>query len=463
MDIRVLKVGDIIEGKVITVSDNTIFLDVQYFTEARMHIDNYDPSLTSFEGVVKVGDVVRGRIQKVQTDEPVLILMSRLPLIKIENFEKIEKAVESNEIVKAKVKKVLDKGILADYLGYEVFVPFTLLDFELINKKESLKGMTLELNIIEATRRGRFTRIVGSRKEIFEANRIKAHEEKLKERALELDGINTGDVLKGTIIRVEKHAANVKFDNVVGMLRISQVSHHRIEKLEDAVKVGEEVEVKVIKKEGNRLDLSMKALIPTPFEEFAKNHSVGDEVTGTIFQKLPFGLLVEVANDVRGLLHKNEYSWNPADNLDSVVNIGDEITLKILRIEKKGEKISLSKKAIDDNPWKNVSLKRGDITSAKVTAVEKNHLEVEVQGVTGFISHKDALQENAGQLDAFFSVGDTIDEAVVIDANAKTWSLKLSITEVQRRKDRESFEKYLEDDSSEQGQTIGDLFGDDLK
>lgn len=463
MDIRVLKVGDIIEGKVITVSDNTIFLDVQYFTEARMHIDNYDPNLTSFEGVVKVGDVIKGRIQKIQTDEPVLILMSRLPLIKVENFEKIEKAVETNEIVKTKVKKVLEKGILADYLGYEVFVPFTLLDFELINKKDQLKGMSLELNIIEASRRGRFTRIVGSRKEIFEAMRLKAHEEKLKERAEELESINTGDVLTGTVIRVEKHAANVRFNNVVGMLRISQVSHHRIEKLDDEIKVGDEVSVKVIKKEGNRLDLSMKALIPTPFEEFTTTHNVGDEVTGTIFQKLPFGLLVEVAPDVRGLLHKNEYSWNPADNLDSVVNIGDEITLKILKIEKKGEKISLSKKALDDNPWKNVSFKRGDIVNAKITSVEKNHLEVEVEGVTGFISLKDALEENQGQLDAYFTVGDIIPEAVVIEANPKTWSLKLSITEVQRRKDRASFEKYLEDDSNDQGQTIGDLFGDDLK
>jgi len=463
MDIKAPKVGDIIEGKVIQVENNTIFLDIQYFTEAKMHIDNYDPKLESFEGVVKEGDVVRGKIQKIQLEPVALILMSRLPILKEQEFEKLVEAVDSGETVKGKVKKVLDKGIIVDHLGYEIFVPYTLLDFDLINKKDTLKGRLLEVNIIEATKRGRFTRIVGSRKEIFEKARQEAHEERLKVRADELESINTGDILTGTIVKLEKHAANVKFDNVVGMLRISQVSHIRIDELADVLSVGDQVQVKVIKKEGNRLDLSMKALIPTPFEEFIANHNVGDEVAGKIFQKLPFGLLVEVAEGVRGLLHKNEYSWNPADNFDASVNIGDDITLKILRIEKKGEKISLSKKALDDNPWKNVSLKRGDVVSAKVINVSDKVLEVEVDGVSGFISAQDALAENQTNLDAYFSVGDTIDEALVVEANPKTWSLKLSITELSRRKERAVFEKYLEESEEDSGQTIGDLFGDDLK
>lgn len=463
MEIKALKVGDIIEGKVIRVDNNTIFLDVQYFTEARMHIDNYDPKLSSFEGVVKVGDVVKGKIQKIQMEPVALILMSRLPLLKEANFDKLVEAVETGETVKGKVKKVLDKGIIVDYLGYEIFIPFTLLDFDLINNKEKLKGMLIEVNVIEAKRKGRFTRIVGSRKEIFEKARQEAHEERLKERAEELEAVNTGDILTGTVIKIEKHAANIKFGNVVGMLRISQVAHTRVEQLDDVLTLDQEVQVKVIKKEGNRLDLSMKALIPTPFEEFVANNNVGSEVTGTIFQKLPFGLLVEVADGVRGLLHKNEYSWNPSDNYDANVNIGDKVTLKILKIEKKGEKISLSKKALDDNPWKNVTLKRGDIVSAKIINIDKNALEVEVQGVVGFITAKDALKENHEKLDAYFSVGDTIDEALVVEANPKTWSLKLSITEIQRRKDRAAFEQYLEDENDDKGQTIGDLFGDDLK
>lgn len=462
MDIKILRVGDIVEGKVVEVSDNTIFLDVKYFTEARMHIDNYDPSLTTFANVVKVGDVIKGRIQKISED-PTLILMSRLPIIKRENFEKIEELVESKETVEAKVKSVLEKGILLTYLSYELFLPYTLLDYELIDKKETLKGKTLEVNIIEASRRGRFTRIIASRKEIFEKARKEAYKKRMEERQEELDAINTGDVLTGTIDRLEKHAANVRFKNIVGLLRISQVSHYRIDKLEDVLTEGQEVQVKVIKKEGNRLDLSMKALLPTPFENFLKDHKVGSKVTGEIVQKLPFGLIVELQRDVRGLLHKNEYSWNPNDNLDSHVNIGDEITLAIIRLDEKNEKIGLSKKQLEDNPWKNVTVKRGDLTKAEVKEVTSNGLKVIVEGVDAFIPTNEALEKDHSNIEAYFASGDIIEDALVLEANPRNWNMKLSIVKAKERKDRAMFEKFLENDSDDEGQTIGDLIGDELK
>lgn len=461
MDIRVLKVGDIIEGKVITISENTIFLDVQYFTEARMHIDNYDKELNSFIGVVKEGDLVRGRIQKIQ-EEPALILMSRLPLIKNDNFEKIQGTIESGEVVTAKVKKAVEKGLLLSYLDYEVFLPYTLLDYQLIESKEELKGKNLEINIIEASKKGRFTRIVGSRKDIFEAERKKAYQSRVKEREAELEKIQTGDVLKGTVDKIEKHAANIRFNQVVGLLRISQVSHHRIDKIEDELSLGQEVSVKVIKKEGNRLDLSIKALMPTPFEDYIANNQIGDTITGKVYQKLPFGIIVEVAKDVRGLLHKNEFSWNPNDNFDDFVKIEDEISLKIIALDAKNEKISLSKRALEDNPWKNVTVKRGEVLNVKILTVETTGLTVEVQGVTGFIPANEVFTDNKGSLDAYFAVDDTVD-AIVTEVNNRNWSMKLSIRRIEERKERESYEKYLENDEEEVGQTLGDLIGDDLK
>lgn len=462
MDIKVLKVGDIIEGKVVQVNDNTILLDVKYFTEAKMHLDNYDrPAPETFVGLVEVGQVIKCRVQKI-SEEPALILVSRLPLLKNENFAKIEALVESKEEVETRVKKAVDKGLLLSYLDHELFIPFSLLDFELIEKKDQLKGQKLVVQVIEATRKGRFTRIVATRKPIFEREKQEAYEERLKAREEELASITTGDVLKGTVDKLEKHAANIKFDNVVGLLRISQVSHYRIDKIDDVLQEGQEVEVKVIKKEGNRLDLSMKALQKTPYEEFYDNHKVGDTVTGTVFQKLPFGLIVELAQDVRGLLHKNEYSWNPDDNLDDFVKIGDEITLSIINLELKRERISLSKKALEENPWKNVTLKRGEVTKAVITRIDDQGLHVEAQGVEGLVPKNEVTDEQKGQLEAFYAIGDQI-EAIVTEANYRTWTLKLSIKQIEERKERQSFEQYLEDEAEESsGQTIGDLFADEL-
>lgn len=459
MELKFLRQGSIVEGTVIKIESNTIYLDIQAQTEGKIHLDNYDkPAPDTFEGLVQVGQKIKARVQKI-TDDPAQILLSRLPLLVEEKFEKIQALAESGETVKAKVRQVLEKGLILSYMENEVFLPYSLLDFELVKDKDSLKGKTLEIQIIEATSKGRNKRIVASRKAIFERERQEAYEQRLQARQDELETINTGDVIKGVVDKIEAHAATIRFDHVVGLLRISQVSHFRIEKIEDVLTLGQEVEVKVIKKEGNRLDLSMKALQKTPYEAFYETHKVGDTVTGTVFQKLPFGIIVEVAKDVRGLLHKNEFSWNPNDNFESYVKIGDEVTLSIIQLDLKKERIALSKKALEDNPWKNVSLRRGEVVSAKIIEVSKEGVKVEVQGAEGEIAASELAVEKINKPEDYFAVGDVVN-AVVTEVSKDTWTLKLSIRRILEQAEREQYEQYLEDDEKDQNPTLGDLFGE---
>ncbi|MFP4186923.1 MAG: S1 RNA-binding domain-containing protein, partial [Acholeplasmataceae bacterium] len=136
--------------------------------------------------------------------------------------------------------------------------------------------------------------------------------------------------------------------------------------------------------------------------------------------------------------------------------------LKIIQLDLKKQKISLSKKAIEDNPWKNVTVRRGDITKATVKEVTKDGLTVEVQGVEGLIPNSELSMEKIGRPEDYFAVGDEV-EALVIEANRDRWTMKLSIRRVQEKQERSSFEKYLEDEEAEDKLTIGDLFKDDLK
>lgn len=459
MEFKMLKVGQIVEGKVIKIEENTIYLDVQYTTEGKIHLDNYDkPAPETFIGLIKEGQVVKAKIQKI-TDEPAQILLSRLPLLNDEKFDQIKAIAGTGEIVKAKVREVADKGLILKYLEHEVFLPYSLLDFDLAKDKESLKGKVLEIEILEATEQGRRKRVVGSRKSIFEKERQEAYEKRILQRQEELEVINTGDIIKGTVDKLEPHAATIRFDHVVGLLRISQVSHYRIEKIEDVLSLNQEVEVKVIKKEGNRLDLSMKALQKTPYENFYAAHKIGEHITGTVFQKLPFGIIVEVDKDVRGLLHKNEFSWNPNDNFESYVKIGDEVTLSIISMDPKKERIALSKKALEDNPWKNVTVKRYDVVTVPVTEVSKDGIKVMVQGVDGEIPANELSNEKIGKPEDYFAVGDEV-TAIVTDVLRDQWVLKLSIRRVLEKQERASFEQYLEDEEESQNTTIGDLFAD---
>ena len=461
MEFKVLKVGQIVEGTVIKVEENTIWIDVQYTTEGKIHLDNYDkPAPLTYDGLVKVGQKVRAKVQKI-TDDPAQILLSRLPLLIEEKFEKIQELAKSGETVKAKVRQILDKGLVLSYLENEIFLPYSLLDFDLVKEKDTLKNKTLEVQIVEATQKGRAKRIVASRKAIFERERQEAYERRIEQRSQELENINTGDVFKGTVDKIEPHAATIRFDHVVGLLRISQVSHYRIDKIDDCLSLNQEITVKVIKKEGNRLDLSMKALQKTPHEVFYDEHKVSENIKGKVFQKLPFGIIVEVAKDVRGLLHRNEFSWNPNDNFENYVKIGDEIELSIISLDPKKEKIALSRKSLLDNPWRNVNIKRGDLVKASVKAVSKDGLQVEVQGVEALIPANELSNEKIGKPEDYFAVGDEV-EAIVLEASKDTWSMKLSIRRILEQAERASFEQYLADEEDDSNATLGDLFKKEL-
>ena len=285
----------------------------------------------------------------------------------------------------------------------------------------------------------------------------------MKAREDELLQIKTGDVIKGIVDKIEAYAATVKFGHVAGLLRISQVSHYRIDKLDDLLTIGQEIEIKVIKKEGNRLDLSMKALMPTPYEEYAKVHHKAETVEGVVVQKLPFGIIVELARDIRGLLHQSEFSWNPNDNYDAYVKIGETIPVAILSIDVKKEKIALSRRVLLDNPWKDVTVRRGDVIQVPITGIERNMILVNVQGADGIIKQDELSIDRVAKIDELFAIGDSV-EAIVLVADKSTWTMELSIKRVKEKELRADFEKFMDlEKVDESGTNLGELFEDKFK
>lgn len=460
VNLESVKVNDKVEGTVFKVEDNVIYLTLENHEEARMFVEFYDNGLTSFEGVVKEGDKITAVIKKIN-DDPSFILLSRIPLLKDEKFAKIEQSYKDNQTIQAKVSKVDEKGLHLKYLGFDIFLPYGLLDRELVEAKDTLKGQPLEVYLIEV-KGGKRPRLIASRKQIFEERRQQELEARQQARKEEIDNIKTGDVITGKVERLDDHAATVRFEHVAGLLRISQIAHQRIENIHDALEVGQDIEVKVIKKEGMRLDLSRKILLPTPFEVFSENHKKGSSIKGEVVQKLPFGLIIEFEDGVRGLLHASEYSWNPNDNFQNFVKIGDEVESAVLSVDAKKKKISLSRKALFDNPWKNVSFKRGEDVEAKVLEIITDKgIIVEAKGVNGFIPVSELSVERVHKIEDLFAVGDEL-VARVIEVQPKEWHLKLSVKQVKEENIRSEYEPYLQE-QEEVTTTLGDLFSDVLK
>lgn len=458
------KVGDVITGEIIKIEKDLIYIDFQAVSEGLIYLNEYDsPAPKSFSSILKVGDSVTAEIKKIsEQDDSVLILLSRLPIVREEQLKELDTLNKTKEVFTGKVIKALEKGLIVKYKLFELFLPFSLLDREYTKEPEKLIGEDLDVVMEDFGQgRGRRLRLIVSRMPIIQELRREKFEKQQKLRDEELEKLQTGVVVEGTVEKIEKHAAHIRFEHVMGLLRISQVAHYRIDNLEDELTVGEKVKVKIIKREGNRIDLSKKVLLPTPFEAFMEKYKKGDTAKGKIVQKLGFGVIVEIEKDIKGLLHNQEYSWNPRDNFENYLKIDDEIEVFILNIDPKRERIALSKRMLDNNPWKDVNLKVGQVLEVLVTEVAEDRLTVSYDSIDGVIYAKEAAVERIS-LDNNFSIGDKV-EAIVTKFNQKQWLLELSIRRLLVREERKGFEKFLSDDEETTTATIGDLldFGND--
>ncbi len=439
-----LRVRDIVEGEVVSIEDNTIYLDVKQFTEAVMHLDHFtnDKNATSFKDLVKVGDKIRCQVTKINEEH---IYVSRLNQLSEENFKAVIEASQEGKKVKVTVKKDVNKGFMVDYNGNQVFMPASLAG------KDTKVGDKFEVVILPSEDENK--KPIASRKAVLD-------EEYKAAKAEALANINVGDVIEATVAKVEKYGAFLRCGMVQGLLRAKEYSHKFVD-ITKEVKEGDTFQVKVIKKdENNKLEFSRKALIDTPYQAFVKEHKVSDKLTGKVVEKTGFGLILELATDVRGLLHKSEYSHNPNDNLASVLKIGDTVEVAIIGLNDAKEKISLSRKALMDNPWEKVDAKVGDVVDVKVTEVTEAGLKVEAIGVDGFIPASEALVEKKNDLASYFAIGDEA-KAVITDINPKEWRLKLSIRKHQEAESRKDFEKYLNEDE-EAKSNLGEMFKDVL-
>lgn len=439
-----LNVHDVVEGEVVSVEDKTIYLDVKQFTEAVMHLDHYtnDKSVTSFKGLVKVGDKIKCQVTKINEDH---IYVSRLNQLSEENFKNVIEASVKGEKVKVTVKKDVNKGFMVDYKGNAVFMPSSLAG------KDTKVGDKIEVLILPSEDENK--KPIASRKAVLDI-------EYQTEKANALASINVGDEIEATVAKVEKYGAFLRYGLVQGLLRAKDYSHKFVD-ITKEIKVGDTLKVKVVKKdENNKLEFSRKVLIDTPYQAFVKEHKVSDKVVGKVVEKTGFGLILELAEDVKGLLHKSEYSHNPNDNLASVLKIGDTVEVAIIGLNDAKEKISLSRKALMDNPWEKVDAKVGDVVKVKVTEVNESGLKVEALGVDGFIPASEALVEKKNDLSAYYAIGDEAD-AIITDINPKEWRLKLSIRKHQENESRKDFEKYLNNEDAANS-NLGDMFKDVL-
>jgi len=445
-----IKVGMIVEGKVFMVTDDSVHVDLGAHAEGVIYKKGMAlEEIKSCKDLVKEGDVLQAKVTKME-DENQQVLLSRIDFLRDEKREKFNEQITSAEKFSAKVVNVNKGGLELKYEGIDLFMPNSQIDLKRVNA-EDFKGQVLECTVIE--RKGR--KVVVSRRKVLEREQRLGRKEAF-------DKINVGDKVTGTVTKIMDFGAFVELGGVQGLVHRSQVSHHRSDKHDELLSEGMEVTTEVISKDKGKIALSMKSLQETPWQVFSKTAKVGDEVTGKIVRKMANGMLVEIARDVVGIINKKDYSWDPRTNLAGEVEVGHELTLKILSMDLKNRKMSLSKKHLDYNPWKDVTVKLGEEVSGTVEELQSRGALVKVQGVKAFLPIGEIQEERVNEIAQVLKVDDVV-KAVVTNIDKNEWKMSISIKQLEETKQRAEFEGYLESEEKVSNATLGDLFKDELE
>ncbi|EAK6286597.1 30S ribosomal protein S1 [Campylobacter lari] len=273
------------------------------------------------------------------------------------------------------------------------------------------------------------------------------------------DGLEVGDTIKVTVSNIEPYGAFVDLGNdIEGFLHISEISWDKNAKNpKDYISEGQELDVEVIEinAKERRLRVSLKNLLAKPFDEFLKSHKVGDVVKGSVTSVTNFGAFVKIAN-LEGLLHNEDASWNRNDKCKDMYKVGDVVEVKIIKLDKENQKISLSTKELQKSPVQVYAQKHqvNDIISGKIRDIKDFGVFVELEEGVDALIHK----EDLGNIDfSSLKVGDTI-EALIVFIDEKKNRIRLSVKSLARMKEREALNEINDNDKV----TLGDIIKDQL-
>ena len=391
------------------------------------------------------GDRVRLIVKKVYNDGGKVILSASL-VEKRDNLSKFEEVIKNHGTFKAKVVKAIQVGLILEYDGYSCLLPTT----QVAAKEEELASLVnTEMEVAPIRVDYNRIRLIVSQKVANAIESRAAKDEFLKK-------IKLDDVYEGTVKNIESYGAFIDLgEGVEGLLHISEVEHNRIVKIEKVLKVGDKVQVKVIKLDDEgHIGLSRKALLPNYWKDFIDASEVGQVVKGTATEINNAGVVVALTDQIQGFLPKSEVSWNKDQAIENVVELNSEVEAKIIELDLNKKRVILSAKQMTENPWETLSLKAGDEIECKVLKVTEDGVKFLSNGVTGFLP-----KVNYGEKTEFAEGEEFKAKVRIFDASKN--KLSVSMREPKPRVERENRKPNNEVNKMLKNQDkIGSTFGD---
>ena len=342
---RSFDVNQIVDGIILRVDGDEVVVDIGYKSEGIVSIDEW----TDSDKPPEAGQSCQVLLEEVEDDFG-LILLSKRKADRIRDWEKVIAAHNEGDIITGGVVRKIKGGLLVN-IGVNVFLPASQVDIRRPHDIASYIGKDIEcviLKIDEARRN-----IVVSRRKLIEEKR-----DKLK-KAL-LNEIEENQIRKGIVKNIADFGAFVDLGGIDGLLHITDMSWGRISHPSEVVKIDEEIEVMIlnIDQEKEKIALGLKQKFPSPWENIEERYPLGEKVQGEVVNVMSYGAFVKLEDGIEGLVHISEMSWTKRINHPSeLVNIGDEVDVVVLGINREKQEISLGIKQTKENPWDKVAEK----------------------------------------------------------------------------------------------------------
>lgn len=338
-DVKRIKSGDILKGKVIEVNDKEVTVNIDYAFDGLITKEEVSYDDVSPVEILKKDDIIDVYVISPNDGEG-LVQLSRIRALEVTEKEDIKNAFKNEETLDVKVKEVVKGGLVANYGSVRVFIPASQVSRERV-ELEDYVGKTLTVKIIELDFRNR--KVVGSRRVIEEA-------EYAKEKKIAWSKVKSGEKRTGVVTKIVKFGAFVDIGGIQGLIHLNDLSWERVHRAEDVVSVGDKVEVFVgdVDKEKERLSLILKDVDKEPWKVNSGELNDGDVLEGKVVRLTSFGAFVQLKPGIEGLVHISEITDENIAKPSDVLKVDDTVKVKIINMDRENKRIALSIKDADE-------------------------------------------------------------------------------------------------------------------
>jgi len=429
----VMKPGSLVTGIVLDILDNHVVVHVGLKSEAAVPINEFNNE--SGEIDIQVGDEVQLTLEAIE-DGHGNTRVSREKAIKQEVWKRIEDCLDQDTPLKGLITGSVKGGMTVDVQGIKSFLPGSLAEVIPSKDLEHLVGNYEEFKVIKLDKDK--NNVVLSRKAVLQ-------DVNSEERKKLLSSLSEGQIIKGVVKNLTDYGAFVDLGGIDGLLHITDISWSRINHPSEAIKIGEKLDVKVIKydTEEQKVSLGIKQLVDDPWVGIESKFPLNTSVLGTVTNLTDYGFFAEIENGVEGLVHVSEIDWtNKNIHPSKVVQLKDKVEVMILEVDEEKRRISLGLKQLTENPWQlfDHTHKEGDKVSGAIKSVTDFGVFIELDGgIDGLVHLSDLSWEESGDSVRELTKGDIVD-ALILSIEPERERISLGIKQLVS----DSFGDYIE-------------------